>query len=151
MFSKLKSLLTSEEADQDLGPDDLQLSCAVLLIEAGHMDGSFDEDEAIVVKKVLKDRFELTDAQLSELFDAANETVKTVNEIYTFTRTVKDRFSHEERIQMIEMLWEVVYADGVLDDYEANLVRRIAGLIYVPDVDAGKARKTVLARLENAH
>jgi uncharacterized tellurite resistance protein B-like protein len=48
---------------------------------------------------------------------------------------------------MIEMLWEVVYADGRLDDYEANLMRRIAGLIYVSDGESGSARKRVLDRL----
>ena len=48
---------------------------------------------------------------------------------------------------MIEMLWEVAYADGVLSKYEANLVRRIAGLIYVSDRDSGIARKRVMARL----
>jgi uncharacterized tellurite resistance protein B-like protein len=48
---------------------------------------------------------------------------------------------------IIEMLWEVVYADGVLHDYEANLLRRIGGLIYVSDRDRGAARKRVMKRL----
>jgi len=47
----------------------------------------------------------------------------------------------------VEMLWEVVYADGVLHDYEANLLRRIGGLIYVSDMDRGNARKRVMTRL----
>lgn len=128
------------------GPDDLQLACAILLIEAGHMDGSFDDDERAVVKRVLTEKFNLSAEELEELFATAEEKVATANEIYSFTRLVKDKFSPGERIQMIEMLWEVVYADGVLDDYEANLVRRIAGLIYVSDVDSGDARKRVLAR-----
>ena len=67
-----------------------------------------------------------------------------------FTRAVNDGFAPEDRIQVIEMLWEVVYADGELHDYEASLLRRITGLLYVSDRDSGEARKRVLARLGRA-
>jgi uncharacterized tellurite resistance protein B-like protein len=63
------------------------------------------------------------------------------------TRAIVDRFDEAERVGMIEMLWEVVYADGRVDDYEANLLRRVGGLIYVSDRDRGEARKRVEARL----
>ena len=53
-------------------------------------------------------------------------------------------------MRLIEKMWEIVYADGVLDDYEANLLRRVAGLIYVPDRESGAARQRVLARLGSA-
>ena len=58
-----------------------------------------------------------------------------------------DFFEPEERIALIEMLWEVAYADGELHDYEASLIRRITGLLYVSDRDSGEARKRVRARL----
>ena len=64
-----------------------------------------------------------------------------------FTRVIKDRFSEDERVRMIEMLWTGAYADRRLHDYEASLVRRVAGLIYVADRDSGAARKRVLRRL----
>ena len=48
---------------------------------------------------------------------------------------------------MIEMLWEVVYADGTLDDFESNMMRRVAGLLYVNDRESGEARKRVQARM----
>ena len=60
---------------------------------------------------------------------------------------VKDGFDQEERIRLIEMLWEVAYADGELHDYEASLMRRITGLLYISDRDSGEARQRVLARL----
>ena len=64
-----------------------------------------------------------------------------------FTRAIKDALPPEERIGVLEMLWEVVYADGRLHDYEASLLRRVAGLLYVSDRDSGEARLRVLARL----
>ena len=60
---------------------------------------------------------------------------------------VTDRFSFEERVELMEMLWQVAYADGELDDFEANLLRRVAGLIHVSDRDSGAARKRAMARL----
>ena len=59
---------------------------------------------------------------------------------------MKDGFSHDERVRMIEMLWEVVLADDEIHDHEANLLRRVAGLIYVSDRESGDARKRVLDR-----
>ena len=66
------------------------------------------------------------------------------------TRVIKDNYSQQERVELIEMIWEVVYADGVRHDYEDSLLRRIAGLIYVSDRDRGNARKRVLERLGKA-
>ena len=84
------------------------------------------------------------------MVEAAEHEVTHAVELYRFARLAKDRFDHDERVQLIEMLWEVVYADGELHHYEANLLRRIAGLIYVSDKDTGSARKRVLARLGQA-
>jgi uncharacterized tellurite resistance protein B-like protein len=60
---------------------------------------------------------------------------------------IKDRYETKQRIEMIEMLWEVAFADGSVDYFEANLISRIAGLIYVNDRDRGESRKRVMARL----
>jgi uncharacterized tellurite resistance protein B-like protein len=60
---------------------------------------------------------------------------------------IKDSFDQEERVELMEMLWEVVYADGALHHLEANLMRRIAGLIFVPDRESGEARKRALSKL----
>ncbi len=75
---------------------------------------------------------------------AASERV----ELHTIARTVRDHFDGDERIRMMEMLWAVVYADGELDDFESNMMRRVAGLLYVDDRASGEARKRVLARIE---
>jgi len=69
------------------------------------------------------------------------------SQLVRFTRTIKDEFGPQQRIDFIEMLWEVAYADAHLHPYEANLLRRVAGLIYVPDQESGAARKRVLVRL----
>jgi uncharacterized tellurite resistance protein B-like protein len=66
-------------------------------------------------------------------------------ELSRFIRRIRDGFDHDERVEMVEMLWRVVYADGVVHDHEANLLRRVAGLLYVSDRESGEARKRAIA------
>jgi uncharacterized tellurite resistance protein B-like protein len=79
--------------------------------------------------------------------DAAEDRVRQSVDIYGFTRDLKDRFSLDERVELMEMLWEIAYVDGVLHDLEATLMRRLAGLLYVSDRQSGEARKRAMERL----
>ena len=127
--------------------DDLQLAAAALLVEAARMDQSFDGAERQTIATLLRERFALGEDEVEALIDTADGKVEDAIELYSTARLVKDRFSHAERIGLMEMLWEVVYADGHLHDYEASLLRRIAGLVYVSDRESGSARKRALERL----
>lgn len=151
MIAKLKKLLASrqgKEAELTADTDTLRLATAALLMEAACMDGHADEDEIAIVTALLGDHFALHPDEAEELAQAGREAVAASVELYGFTRTIKDSFNHEDRVRMIEMLWQVAYADGILHDFEANLVRRVCGLIYVPDRESGEARKRVLERLD---
>ncbi len=130
--------------------DELHLAAAALLVEAACHDMNFDESERTKIESLVQARFGLGAEEAATLIEAAEREVVGAVQLLRFTRAIKDRFSHEERVEMIEMLWEVVYADGVLHDYEANLMRRIGGLVYVTDQERGAARKRVLARLNTA-
>jgi uncharacterized tellurite resistance protein B-like protein len=152
MLDRLKTLfLGGDDAPKDGGgkrsTDELHVAAAALMAEAASLDGDFDERERTVIAAVLENRFDLDAAEAAELLDAGHEAAAGSNQLFAFTRTIKDRLSEEERIMVIEMLWEVAYADGHLHDFESNLVRRVAGLIYVPDRESGAARKRVLERL----
>ena len=73
-----------------------------------------------------------------------------LTQLHGHTSQIAQAMSPGERIQLIEMLWDVAYADGVLDPEENLLIRRIAGLIYVSDRDRVLARQRALARREQA-
>lgn len=151
MIAKLKKLLAGRQgsnADTTADAESLKLASAALLVEAACMDGHADEAEIATVTALLGEHFDLSDAEAAELTEAGREAVAKSVELYGFTRTIKDSFNHEDRVKMIEMLWQVAYADGILHDFEANLVRRVSGLIYVPDRESGEARKRVLERLD---
>ena len=152
MINRIKALFADKgcssgpEADHH-SHDELQLAAAALLVEAATLDGHYGETEQAAIDKLLREKFALKDEEAQSLHDLAVTEQSEANQLLGFTRAIKDRYSLEERIELIEMIWEVVYADGELHDYEANLLRRLGGLLYVSDRERGDARKRVLARL----
>ena len=124
-----------------------QMAAAALMVEAARLDGSFSDVERDRIRRLLVERFALTPWIAGELLARAERTATESVAWQGFTRAIKDALPPEERIGVLEMLWEVVYADGRLHDYEASLLRRVAGLLYVSDRDSGEARLRVLARL----
>ncbi len=150
MLAKIKMFLGGDGAGEkipDASDDGVAAAAVAVFIEAAHLDGEFDADERRVIGNILVERFQLTAADADALIEDALVDRESPNKVYAATRLIRDVFSDEERIDVMEMLWEVAYADGELHDYEANLVRRVAGLLYVQDRDSGRARKRVLKRL----
>jgi len=111
------------------------------------MDADFGAEERARITELVERRFDLGEAEGAALMKAARDKVEQSVEVFGFTREIKNALPPEERIEVMEMLWEVAYADGELHDLEASLMRRLAGLLHVTDRDSGLARKRVLARL----
>jgi uncharacterized tellurite resistance protein B-like protein len=147
MLDRLRAWLEDEGRAQTGGRDELQLAVAALLIEAARVDGAFGEEERALIARLLERRFGLgsNDAQMLE--DAAEQRAERSSQLFGFTRTINQRLPRERKVELIEMLWEVAYADGVLDPLEDTLVRRVGGLIDVSDHDRGAARLRVMERL----
>jgi uncharacterized tellurite resistance protein B-like protein len=127
--------------------DELQLALTALLIEAAYCDDHFTQAERAVIAQLIERRFNLDQSDARALLAAGEAAVVESAELFHFTRIINERLSFEERGGLVEMLWEVAYADGVLDEYEDSLLRRVCGLIYVPDPERGMARQRVLKRL----
>ena len=147
MLSQIKSILRKPDAPLDLA-DEVPAAAAALLIEAAVLDGDFNISERQAIARLLAERFKLTTDDLENLIAETEEAVSQSVELYGTTRILKNSFNHEERLELMVMLWQIVYADGELHDYEANLVRRVAGLLHVPDKDTGIARKKALEFLD---
>ena len=152
MIARIKSLFAAAgtaapTASEAAGVDELHLAAAALLAEVALSDERFDDAERAVFERLVRQRFGLDEAEAGRLVDAAEQTAKDATHLLRFTRVIKDNFSPAERIELIEMIWEVVYADGEVHAYEDSLLRRIAGLIYVSDRDRGAARKRALERI----
>jgi uncharacterized tellurite resistance protein B-like protein len=124
----------------------LQEAVAALLVQAANLDGTFGETERACIEALLADRFDLAPDDLARLMATAERMCAGAVDNYEFTRTIAQQFDHEARVGIVEMLWDVAYADGKLHPYEGNLLRRVAGLLYVTDQESGAARKRVIER-----
>jgi uncharacterized tellurite resistance protein B-like protein len=120
------------------------LAAAALMVEAATMDGTFGRREEETIRALLTERLGLSPEEAVDLLTEARAAQADATHLMRFTRTLKDTMGEAERIQLIEMLWRVAIADGVIHDYEDNLIRRVAGLLYVSDRDRGEARKRAL-------
>jgi uncharacterized tellurite resistance protein B-like protein len=149
MIDRLLAFLSGSEApDLKKGGDDLQLAVAALLIEAGRMDSKLNDAERATIERLLTHRFQITPEAVKSLVEQAEQRVAQSAQYYPFTREINLQLSHDERTEIVEMLWKVAYADGVLDPHEDALLRQIAGLIHVPDRDRGLARQRALDELK---
>ena len=150
MIDRVLDFLTGRAAPNPAArTDELELAVAALLIEAGRMDDTFDERERATIERLLAERFELSPDAVGDLMEAAEEAVRQSTQYFPFTQQIVKRIDPEDRAHILEMMWEVAYADGVLDPQEDALLRRIAGLIHVPDKERGLARQRALETLKN--
>lgn len=151
MLDRLMNVLTGTEMPSaPTGPDELHLAVAALLIEAARMDDNFDAAERVTIERLLAAKFDLAPEAVRTLVEAAEKRVRDTAQYFPFTREITKQMTTEQRVGIIEMLWEVAYADGVLDPHEDMLLRQIAGLIHVPDRDRGLARKRALKKCATA-
>ncbi|MEE4202239.1 MAG: TerB family tellurite resistance protein, partial [Halieaceae bacterium] len=90
------------------------------------------DDERQVALQLLRDTFALSDAELQQLEANAAEEVDASTCLHGFVQTINETANFDDKVQLVESLWRVAYADGDLDKYEEHLIRRIADLIYLP-------------------
>lgn len=148
MMNRLKALLTAPAEPEGAAhtEDELHLAAAALLVEAARMDETVDADELARIGELVRWRFDLSEAETADLVAEAERVTEDSVELYRFTRVIRDAFGHDERVQLVEMLWDVACADGEVHDLEASLLRRISGLLNVSDRESGAARKRALSR-----
>ncbi|MBT5185813.1 MAG: TerB family tellurite resistance protein [Kordiimonadaceae bacterium] len=148
IFAKLGTFFTDEEGSNDSQAsnniDAKKLAAAALMVEVAVQDGEFADQEQKVIKKSLIEKLDLSDTEAEELLSAAIDKQSQSIQILSFTRDIKNHFDEEGRADIMEMLWGIVFADGVEDHFESNLMRRIAGLLYVSDKKSGELRKKIM-------
>lgn len=148
MSSFFRTLLGLEPADTaPPGADRRLVAAAALMVEAAQLDGRFGPDERRRIQALLVERFALDRATAEDLLGEAESEAEASVDWHGFTTAIKEGFDHDGRVDLIAMLWEIAYADGELHDYEASLLRRVAGLLYVSGPESALARERALARL----
>lgn len=121
----------------------LYLATAVLFLELAGQDDHFHETERAAVIVAMKSKFGLSDEEVGELLLLAEEELTQSTDYHQFTSVMQQYFSYEQKIAVIEHLWEIAFADQHLDRYEEHLVRKVSELLYVRHSDFIAARHRV--------
>ena len=140
MFQSLKNIFANNEKDkeQDTGEIDI---LAGLMIEAANTDGKVTEEEIDKISFSLINLFKEEPKFVEESLSKAINDKDNSRSLFYYTSKLNKSYSHEKKILLIEVLWEVILSDSEVHDFESNLIRRLAGLLYVSDVECGNAKK----------
>ena len=127
----------------------LQLATAVLLVEVMRVDGNMSTAQHGAIMTALRERFALPDDALAQLVERALRVAETANDYYQFTSNMNEQFTQAQKIQVVESMWQVAYADAHLDENEISLIGKIAELLYVTQGEyiAAKMRAKETAQL----
>lgn len=118
----------------------LRRATAALLVEVMVTDQQLDAAEIACIQTLLAGRFRLTDTEVQELLELAQQEVAEATSLYQFTALVNAHMSAAEKYELVVSLWEVAYADSLLDKHEEGLIRHIAELIHLPHAAFVQAR-----------
>ena len=140
MFQSLKNIFSGEQGlNQENENNEIDILCG-LMIEAANTDGKITQEELNKIShsliNVFKEDAKIVEESLGKAFDNKDNT----KSLYFYTSKLNKSYTNEQKIQLIEVLWEIILADNELHDYETNLIRRLAGLLYISDVECGNAK-----------
>lgn len=145
MLNRLKNILAAGPAAEPAAEHErIQVATCVVLLEMAHADEEFHEMEAHLIRDLLQHRFDLSAEAAAELMALARREREESLDLFRFTRQINDGFTREEKQEIMEALWRIVYADGVLDKFEDFLVRKLATLLRLSHGKMIEAKLKVL-------
>ena len=147
MFDAIRSLYAELTGDvrqeRRFSEDDYRLAAAALLVHLLAIDGTVSPREKTRLHTVLKYRFDLDEAQTEALVREATAAEGDAVDLYAFTRLLNRTLDDEGRRRVVEMMWELSYADGEVNEFEDNLIWRAADLLNVPSRERLALRREV--------
>jgi len=145
LLNSLKFFFHQSEEIHQNNTDDLHLLSG-LMLETANIDGHVDQQEVDKISKVLIDIFHEEPSAVEAELKKCLEELEEHKSFHSFTSQINQSFSNEKKIILLEILWEIILEDGELHDFESNLMRRLAGLLYLSDVQCGNAKKRALKK-----
>lgn len=145
----MSHIAAAAPADPEHG---LRLATAALLVEVVRIDRDTQEAEREAMRRAMHEKFGLAAGEADALMALAEAEIAQANDYYQFTSLINQRFSQPQKQRMIELMWQVAYADAALSAHELHLIRKVAGLLHVPDSAyiAAKMRAKLRAKTQAA-
>ena len=151
MLQRLVDFLKAPEAapPPQAGVPAADFAAICLLVSAAYIEDGCDEREQAALRRLAVEGFGLDGAEADNLLAMAASEEQEASDLFRWTRRVNEAYDHGQKCSLLENMWQVVLSDGVIGDFEANLLRRVAGLLYIPDREAGEARQRARQRMNS--
>ncbi len=122
----------------------LQMATAALMVEMLDADEQVSSEEEKKLRHILKQRFTLNTEEIEALISLAHNEKHEATDYFAFTSLINEHYTQQQKIKLVEDLWQLAYADSELDKYEEHLLRRLADLLHVPHKDFIRTKHKVL-------
>jgi uncharacterized tellurite resistance protein B-like protein len=135
MLNAIREFFDQHVAAGAAGGDErhtIEVATAALLVETVRLDGEIDASERAAAHRAVRAKFGLGEAEAATLIRLAEEEARDATGYYQFTSLINKQFSAEQKERVIELMWQVAYADAELSAHEQHVVRKIADLLHVP-------------------
>lgn len=150
MFDKVTKLLGLRAKAEETPDNSLHLATAALLVYVSRADGDFSSDERAQLLDCMKDHFGLEDTDAEQILDDAEAQQQEATCLYRFTKAITDELDQNGRQDIVRLLWRVALADNHIDNFEANVLAKVSGLLGVSTRDRVTLKHKVEAELAGA-
>ena len=152
MFELFKTTVNKfKNNEENIQNDEVKAlnSIVALLVEAASIDGEIGNDEKNQIENILIERLNLDKIKAENILEQTISEAEDQIEIWSKTNDIRKELDYEERLNIFELMWEIVLVDDVIDVFEAQLMRRVSGLLYISDIDSGNCKKRAIEKLKN--
>jgi len=158
MFEKLKSFLIQERENNSMNtypdstdqPDKIQIAATALMVEMANSDGSITDDEHESITNSIQKVFNIEIEKIKELIKISKEELKESVSLYEFSGVINENFSHDEKIELMDQLWRLIYTDNKLDKYEDKLVKQIGRMLKLDHKEITNSKLFIKQQLGRA-
>jgi len=135
---------SNKENQDELNSSVIEEAVVVLLLRAANIDGKKDEQEIEAIKRLIIQQFNYDEEKADILVTSASKKEESSTDLFEWSKIINDHYDLDSKKIVFSMMCEIICADGLIDPFESNLIRRLSGLLYISDKDAGAIKKMVM-------
>jgi uncharacterized tellurite resistance protein B-like protein len=136
--------ISDKENEDVLNNSVIEEAVVVLLLRAANIDGKKDEQEIKAIKRLIIKQFNYNEEEADILIVLASKKEESSTDLFEWSKIINDHYDLDSKKIVFSMMCEIICADGLIDPFESNLIRRLSGLLYISDKDAGAIKKMVM-------
>ena len=144
MIKRFFSRVSEENTSGKRNVQDVRVATCALFLEMAHIDDTFTKEETEIILSILKEKYRLSDEHADHLLDEAERELTESIDLWQFARLINENYSAEEKMEVIKILWEIVFLDGKMDRYENYLMHKVATLLRLSNEKLIDAKLAVL-------